>query len=187
MTQTTISTRTEAVERIVERIANDLTLITDRSLALHAVDVETAHARPAGEGGVHVSFKLGLARPGEMHHGCLLVPLPEAIGLAGYMMMASDEDVRLWREDDTLSEAMKETMLEIANFVAGAADAALRGLGWIDVKVGSEGCQGVRAGVRPAFPYVEGEELLVGRARMALHEFGEFEALLLVPSSVLAG
>jgi hypothetical protein len=35
--------------------------------------------------------------------------------------------------------------------------------------------------VRPALPYEEGNELLVGRAKVRLHESPEFEVILMQP------
>lgn len=40
--------------------------------------------------------------------------------------------------------------MEVGNFVGGATDVTLRGLGLDGIKVRSEGCQGVKPNVRPA-------------------------------------
>jgi hypothetical protein len=40
----------------------------------------------------------------------------------------------------------------------------------------------VRAGVRPALCYVEGEELVVARARVRVHHFEPFEMILMLPA-----
>jgi hypothetical protein len=40
----------------------------------------------------------------------------------------------------------------------------------------------VRAGVRPALGYVEGDELVVARGRARVHHFEPFEMILMLPS-----
>ena len=45
----------------------------------------------------------------------------------------------------------------------------------------SEGCQGVRADVRPAFPYEEGSELIVARVGACFDPFPPFELILMLP------
>ena len=69
----------------------------------------------------------------------------------------------------------------IGNFVGGAADAALRSLGYAEIRVRSESCQGVKPGVRPAFAYEEGATLLVGRASAELAGWPPFEVILMLP------
>jgi len=61
-------------------------------------------------------------------------------------------------------------------------DVALRPPGDEETMVRSEGCQGVRADVRPAFAYDEGSELIVGRAHMTLHDFDPFGVVLMLPA-----
>ena len=39
----------------------------------------------------------------------------------------------------------------------------------------------MRSSVRPAFPYVEGTELVVGRATARVHEFPPFEMITMLP------
>jgi hypothetical protein len=72
-------------------------------------------------------------------------------------------------------------MMEVGNFIGGAFDAAVRDLGVGQVKVRSEGCQGVRANVRPAFHHEDGEPLVVARAQWRIHNWPSFEALLMLP------
>ena len=62
---------------------------------------------------------------------------------------------------------------------------ALELYGLDHVRVDSAGCQGVRPDIRPAFPYVEGQPLLVGVAESSLAGFEPFEMLLVLPE--LAG
>jgi hypothetical protein len=46
----------------------------------------------------------------------------------------------------------------------------------------SDGCQGVRADVRPALSYREGQPLLVARARARVHHFEPCELILVLPA-----
>ena len=168
------------VEEVFRRIAGDLAMIADRSLTIDSFRLECAQARAAGQGETHISFKLGLQHKGRVAHGCLLVPLPDAIALACYLMMISDDLVKSKRASTTLDAATKDALLEVGGFIAGATDGALRAQGFEDVKVRSESCQGVRAGVRPAFDYTEGDDLLIGRARAVLHDSPPFEMILML-------
>ena len=174
-------TETHAIEEILHRIASNLGLLMDHEIAIDAVEVERWDERPAGRDQVHVSFKLGLDDSGNERHGCLLLPLPEAITLAGYLMMVGDDEVTENRALETLDRGMKDAMLELSNFVASAIESAFSDLDRADLIIRSDGCQGVRADVRPALAYTEGDPLVVGRAQVRIHEYPEFEALLILP------
>jgi len=178
---------TQAVEEILHRIASSLQLLMDRDIAVDGVDVERWNERPAGRGAIHISFKLTFAKAGREAQGCLLVPLPEGIAMAGFLMMVGDEEVEGNRALTTLDRGTKDALLELSNFIASAVESALGELELQGVEVRSGGCQGVRADVRPALSYVEGEALVVGRARMRVHRYPEFEGLLLVPEMSLEG
>ena len=180
-TELSIQDDLELVTGVFERLSADLGMILDRQLALEDIRAERASRRVAGEGRVHISFKLALQSGQRQRQGCLLVPLPDAIALAAYLMMVPDEVVARERERSELDRPMKEALLEVGNFVAGACDAVLRRLYPDEVTVRSEGCQGVRAGIRPALVYQEGEELIVGRARARIHEFEPCELILTLP------
>lgn len=171
----------QQIDEIFQRIAGDLSMIADRELNVQKAVVQRATARPAGAHNVHISFKLGFQHDGQVLHGCLLVPLPDAISLACYLMMLPDEAVGSKSALTALDSGLKDALLEIGNFVGGAADAALRSLGLQDIRVRSESCQGVRPNVRPAFAYSEGAPLIVGRALAQLHTWPAFEMLLLLP------
>lgn len=171
----------ELVESLFERIGTDLGMIIDRDLAFDSIEVDRVTERAAGKDQVHISFKIGFHQDGEVRHGCLLVPLPDAISMAGYLMMIPDEAVQASREEVDLDRTTKDAMLEVSNFVGGAADAVIRTICPEDHSVRSEGCQGVRPDVRPAFPYREGDELLLGRAKARLHDYPEFDALIMIP------
>lgn len=179
----TTCTEAEAllVEEVLQRIAADLSMITDRELVIGEAKVKKMNERPAGRGRVHISFRLGFEQAGELHHGCVLLPLAEAISLACFLMMVPDEGVTGKRKLTTLDETIKDAMLEVGNFIGGAADAALREAVGVEAKVRSEGCQGVRAGIRPALIYDEGEPLVVGTARASVHDYPEFDLIMMLP------
>ena len=177
----------QQIDEIFQRIAGDLSMIADRELKVQKAAVQRVRARVAGAKSVHISFKLGFAHAGQLAHGCLLVPLSEASALAGPMMMLSDEAVQQKRAETTLDGPTKDALLEIGNFVGGAAEAALRSLGLEEARVRSESCQGVKADLRPAFAYKEGTPLLVGRTRAQLGAGPAFELILMLPVLEPAG
>ncbi|MBK7877312.1 MAG: hypothetical protein IPJ77_16480 [Planctomycetes bacterium] len=181
MTNTLTPDDKRLVEETFQRIAGDLGMIADRTIEVGAVNVELARARAAGRGGIHISFKLGMQHDGSILHGALVVPLADAITLGCYLMMVPDDGVKSKRNVSTLDPGLKDALMEVGNFVGGATDATLRGLGLDGIKVRSEGCQGVKPNVRPAFAYVEGSELLVGRAKLKIHTWPQFEAILMLP------
>jgi hypothetical protein len=112
----------------------------------------------------------------------LLVPLPDAIALAAFLMMLTDEAVAQERRRTELDGPFKEALLEVGKFLAGACDSVLRQALPVESTTRSDGCQGVRANVRPALAYNEGDELLVARARARVHDFEPFELILTLPS-----
>lgn len=169
------------VEDILHRVASDLAMICDRELDVDVHSVEKHAERTVGKGGIHISFRLGFEQEDKRTHGCLLMPLPDAISLACYLMMVPDDSVKGKRSLKDIDESIKDAMLEVGNFIGGAADAALRESSSVVAKVSSEGCQGVRPNVRPALCYNEGEGLVVGRARSTIHEYPEFEMILMLP------
>ncbi|MEW6073434.1 MAG: hypothetical protein AB1726_12700 [Planctomycetota bacterium] len=172
----------EVVEGIFQRIAADLAMIIDRPFAVSETRVERANARAVGKGQVHISFKLCFKLGERTAHGCVLIPLPDAVSLAAYLMMVPDDAVKSHRTTTTLDPSTKDAMLEVGNFIGGAADAVVRSWFTDEYSIRAEGCQGVRANVRPALIYQEGDELLVGRAKGRIHEYPEFEILLMLPA-----
>jgi len=104
MTNTVNTSRAEALAAgVLGRIARELGAMLGHEMALEHARVEHAHVRPAGAGSIHVSFKLAFrAGAGTERHGCLLVPLADAITLAGFLLMMSDDAVAAWREETTL-------------------------------------------------------------------------------------
>ncbi|MSR61835.1 MAG: hypothetical protein EXS08_05265 [Planctomycetes bacterium] len=107
--------------------------------------------------------------------------MPEALALAGYMMMLPDDVVGCERSRTELDGSFKEALLEVGKFLAGACDAVLRAFP-VEIKTRSDGCQGVRAGIRPALDYSDGDPLLVARAQARIHDFEPFELILMLPS-----
>ncbi len=180
-TELTVLDDLELVTGIFERLSADLGMILDRPIRIEDVRTERTERRPAGERTVHISFKLAIHVRERSRQGCLLVPLPDAIALASFVMMASDEDVARERGRTELDRPMKEAMLVVGNFVTGACDAVLRQMLPEECSTRSDGCQGVRAGIRPALVSTEGETLLVGRARASIHDFEPFELILVLP------
>lgn len=172
----------ELVSGILGRMATDLSMILDHEVTVEEATVERLTQRPAGTGGVHISFKLGIELGGSSWQGCLLVPLPDAVALAGFMMMLTDEAVARERARTELDGPFKGALLEVGKFLAGACDGVLRQMLSEDCATRSDGCQGVRADIRPALDYVEGSPLLVGRARARVHDFEPFELILVLPS-----
>lgn len=181
--ETTLSPATkERVVSIALRIADDLSTIVDRTLALSNVTVEKIDSRVAGKGVVHISFKLRFDRAAGTQYGALLVPLPDALALAGCLTMMPDDQVAAQRNSLELDAGTKDAIVELGNFVAGAVDAVLRESRANVARARAAGCQGVRADVRPAFPYTEGQELILVRATAKLHDFDPFELLLMLPN-----
>jgi hypothetical protein len=169
----------ELVHDILGRMATDLGLLLDRELELTGLVLESATRRPAGKERVHISFKLAIEAGEEGEQGCLLVPLPDAVALAAYLMMKEDEEVRAERARQELDEPYKEALLELAKILANACHAVLGRV--LPAHTRSAGCQGVRADVRPALEYREGDRLLVARAKARLAEFEPFELILVLP------
>lgn len=171
----------DLVTSIFERIGADLSMVIDREIVAGNIRAERANRRAVGEDQVHISFKLAIQHGETTHQGCLLVPLPEAIALSAYLMMMPDDIVALERRRTDVDRPMKEALLEVGNFVAGACDAVLRKTRE-RCSVRPAGCQGVRANVRPALSYNEGDELVVGRASGHIGNFGPFEMILQLPA-----
>ena len=170
--------RTRA-EEILRRVLSDLSMITDRDLSLDDLDVEAADAPVAATGGVHIAFKLALRQAGVVRRGCLLVPLADAISLACYLMMVTDDGVKAKRGLSTLDQNLKDSLLEVANFVAGATEGALRDALREETEVRTEGCMGLAPGAPP--PLGEVNELILCRGRATLQGFPSFELLLELP------
>ncbi|MFT4648093.1 MAG: hypothetical protein ACI9X4_001312 [Glaciecola sp.] len=170
----------QCVEEVFQRVCGDLSMIADREMEVASVQTEVMDQRPTGKGSIHISFRLGFTQDEEHLHGCMLLPLAEAITLACSLMMIPENVISKTRKQDTLDATTKDAMLEVGNFICGATDAAFRALG-AEIKVIFEGCQGVRPGIRPALIYEEGGELIVGQADVVQGGFGNATHMLMIP------
>ena len=162
-------------------IADDLSMIMDTQIEVGEPSTERVQARVAGEGQVHISYRFLVHDEGRDYHGCVLAPLPDSIGLASYLMMMQPDEVAQRRKLTELDRSLKESIVEVGNFIAGAIDAVIRSWYPSEASCRSLGCQGVRAGVRPAFPYREGAELAVGRATVSVAGYEPFEMIVQLP------
>ncbi len=185
MLQTCTQTQVQLVEEIFERIASDLSMIADRGLVIESIDTELMAQRPVGAEKIHISVRMGLRRGDTVYHGALLIPLPDAIALACCLMMMPEAAVADHRVQQSMDETIKDAVMEVGNFVCGAADSAFRVLGIDGYSVRMEGCQGVRADVRPKLVYREGDSLIVGRARVLLEGYPADEMILMLPEVVV--
>ncbi|MEM7305203.1 MAG: hypothetical protein AAF682_00965 [Planctomycetota bacterium] len=176
-----IAPDTEFFEAMFQSIAADLAMIMDTSIAVDGLACERANKRAAGEGQVHISFKFLVHHEGVERQGSVLVPLPDAIALASYLMMMAPEEIEEQRQNPDLDRPLKEAMLEVGNFVSGAIDAVIRTWYPSDASCRSLGCQGVRADVRPAFDYGEGDELAVASAAISVEDFEPFRMVVQMP------
>jgi chemotaxis protein CheY-P-specific phosphatase CheC len=172
------------VLNVLNRVATDLSMITDRAFDVQSFEVARIEERERGLDEVHISFKLMVSQQGGRQFGCFLMPLPEAISLACYLMIVPDDSVVEQRLRRDLDASLKDALLEIGNFIASSVDEALREHCDGAVEVRSASCQGVRPGIRPAFPYEDGEALLLAKAQVSIHEFEPFELLLMLPEPI---
>ena len=187
MTSTAASeTRDKLLVRgIVERAFNDIEMLTDHELKTSAIRCERVNERVTASGCIHISFRIEFGINGASPHGCLLIPLPEAIAIACYLTMMPDDSVESHRKDTDLTRTMKDAMLEISNFIGGAADQFLRGWeGDNGFSARSAGCQGVADGAIPNLAYSKGDELILAHIETKVHEFDTFDAILIVPAAL---
>ena len=181
--------REDLATALLGRVGEDLGQICDQDVVLALRLVEEQAERAAGADKVHISFRLRFRDqriPGAPtdRWGTLLLPLAEAVSLACSLLMVPDEAVATHRRSVNLDETTKDAVMEVGNFVGGGVDACLRSLFDGDVTARFGGCQGVRAGVRPAMPYEEGEPLVVVRGEGRIGDFPAFPFLLLLPPLV---
>lgn len=177
----------EAVAEILRRVTEDLTLIADRPFRVAELETSQANSRPAVGAAVQISFKLGFQHRQRLTHGCLVMPLADAISLASYVILVSDEGVKARRALQTLDNDLKDSLMEVGKFIAGAVEASLRGLGVAELRVGSESCQGVRPHEAPSIQHESGLPLWIGRAKLQLAHWPVFEALLVLPEFEASG
>ena len=171
---------TALVGDLLARVALDLGQLLDREIVVENVRAQRVRRRTAGPRQVHVSFKLNVRGSHGAGQGCFLVPLPDALTLAASLLMAPEEEIARARAAAAPDPMTKDALLELDNFLAGACDAVLRDRG-LYASIQPGGCQGVRADVRPALDYTEGEGLVLGAAKLRVGSFEPFELLLLLP------
>ncbi len=170
------------VQQCFSKLAEDLSMLLDRPFLCSQVEVARARQRVAGEKAVHVAFRFGVTVDGTLRHGALLVPLPEAIAMACYLMMMADDVVAARRKDRDMERATKDALLEVGNLIGGSLDCAVREVFPRRTSTRSEGCQGLKPGCAPAFPRTAEEEHVVARATLTLHEYPAFDAWLMLPA-----
>jgi len=170
-------------EQILTRICDDMGMMLDRDMPFGEVATTRETSRLAGKGVIHISFKLGFSckKSGKRGHGAMLVPLAEAIAMAGFLMMTPDGTIEQNRKLKAPDDSGKDAMMELSNLIGGGIDAVLRETHNSQWSVRSLGCQGVKAGVRPAFPYEEGDELITAVMETQIAEFKPFKLILMLP------
>lgn len=169
------------VREVLTRVAGDLSMLIDHQVKIESASVQRCKEKPSGRKYVHIAFKLSFEWRGKTLYGALLVPLPDAISLACFLLTVPDEAVALKRKLTELDKLTKDAMLEIANFIGGATDGALRLRFPQGLAVRSLGCQGLREEQPPAFPFPADEELIVGRAKARIGDYPVFNLILIMP------
>ncbi|MCA9003561.1 MAG: hypothetical protein KDB61_16675, partial [Planctomycetes bacterium] len=101
---------TQCVEEVFQRVCGDLSMIADREMDVVSVETEIMDHRPAGQDHIHISFRLGFNQGGEVLHGCVVVPLAEAITLACSLMMIPENVIAQSRKQNTLDPSTKDAM-----------------------------------------------------------------------------
>lgn len=165
---------------VVSQLLENVSAIVDKELALGDFQSSRRDHRSAGEGQVHISFRFKFTLDGQVSHGCLLLPLTQAVAAACAMLMMPAAQVSEICASGQLDTPIKDALLELGNMLASALGAPYQEP-CEKVAVQFAGCQGVRAGVRPALPYREGSPLLTIEAQSTLEPFGRFKFLLLLP------
>ena len=161
-------------------------MLSDSDIDVSGITVEERSDRPAAVGGIHVSFRFGLHSGACIEHGAFMLPLDESICLGGNLMMAGPQQIEELKAKGEVDGPLRDAILEVGSFVAGALQSALGSPGASPAKVDFEGCQGVQPSVPPRLEYEEGAPLLVSRAAFRLGSSAPVEAVLILPPSVLA-
>lgn len=182
MTLAPTSPAVRGVQAILDRIASDVSIVADVPIGVADVQAREVATRPAGAGTIHISFRFDFLEGGLRRQGCVLVPLADAQVLAGGLMMEPLTRLDEAREQEKLDPAVKEAVVELGSFFAGAAESALRDEGHLLVQVHHVGCQGVRADVRPRLTYDEGDPLIHGATTATLADYPEGAWHLILPA-----
>jgi hypothetical protein len=165
---------------VAAQLLESVSAIVDKELALGEFECSRREQRSAGEGQVHINFKFKFSLDGQVSHGCLLLPLTQAVAAACSMLMMPVAQVGEICSSGSLDTPIKDALLELGNMLASSLGAPYQEP-CEQVSVQFAGCQGVRAGVRPAIPYREGSPLLTIEAHSIFEPFGRFRFLLLLP------
>ncbi len=174
----------ERVGELVRRAAADLAMIIERDVRVHSCSVERAKERAGGAAGtVHIAIKQAYALGERASQGCVLVPLADALSLAGLFLMLPDEVVESQRASANVDGVTKDALLEVASFIASSLMTGLGGSA-SKIEVRSASCQGVRAGSLPALTQEPGGEWWVARASVQIHSFPASEFVWMFPSVV---
>ncbi len=173
----------KSVQAIQTSVCDVLSMVAERTLEFGPPLLERSRAIPATPAAIYISYRLSFTSGGETRPGALLLPLPESIALACYLMMVPEEAVAGRRSDQHLDRTTMDAMLEIGNFIGGAVDSALRSILPGGPKVQAAGCQGVRPSRAPVLRGHQGE-LWVARFDVALNEQAAAQGLLLLPASI---
>lgn len=179
------SDRGGIVSEMFQRIAGDLSMLSDSTIEVSGVTVEDRTDRPATARGVHISFRFGMVGPGGVEHGALLLPIAESISLGAHLMMAGPAQIEELQREGLVEGPIREAILEVGSFVTGALQAGIPGSGQSGWKFVFEGCQGVPAAVPPRLEYEEGAPLVVSRAALRVGQAEAAEAILILPAGAL--
>ncbi len=181
--ETEATADTQLTNKILTRVCSDLGMMLDCELPLGDIESSRMTTRPAAEGSIHISFKFMLRRSngGDQRHGSVPVPLVDATTMTGFSAMEPESTIAENRGLEAPDENAKDGMMEISNLISRSIDGVLRETHEGAWKVASLGCQGVKSGVRPAFPYKEGDELDVSEMETHLGEFEPFKLILVLP------
>lgn len=185
MVDTDVNEAGATVVKMFRRIAVDLSMLSDSDIEVSGITVEERTDRPAAASGVHVSFRFGLNAGSGVQHGALMLPLGESICLGGNLMMAGPQQIDELQAKGEVAGPLRDAILEVGSFVAGALQSAMGGRGVSSAKVDFEGCQGVQASVPPRLDYEEGSPLVVSRAAFRLGTRAPVEALLILPRGAM--
>ena len=184
MQNSTLENQASAVELVTEilgAISQDLEAMLEHPVSFRKVSTELVHQRAQGEGQVHISFRFSLEWQGQGKMGCLLLPLPDASAMAGYLLALEEPATREARRIEEPETTMKESMLLLGQILSTSLGRVAKRRLPAGLRVDFAGCQGVRAGIRPALEYREGAPLCVARAESQVGGFAPFEALLMLP------
>ena len=165
----------------VERIEGDLRKALGCELELAGAEFSVVRRRPVIQSDTHLSFRFGVQIGAELRHGALLVPLEPAIVCACRLLMMTDEHVEECRSQRAVDGPIKDSMLEVAHFVASAIEQGLTAGREEPVRARTEGCQGIAAGKRVPLELPEGDGLIAFRARASLQGLEEFDVVCVLP------